>query len=128
MSAFDDVSTLAPHRIWDGVVGRVVHGEQITLSLIELEPESVVPEHSHANEQVGLLLGGALTFRIGGEERTLAPGETWRILAHTPHDVRTGPDGAVLVEAFSPVREDWAGLERLEPGRPSWLDRGQREA
>ncbi len=121
MTAFDDVSTLAPHRIWDGVVGRVVHGDQITFGLIELEAGSVVPEHSHVNEQIGLLLGGSLTFRIGGEERALSPGEMWRILAHTPHDVRAGPDGAVLVEAFSPARDDWAGLERLEPRRPRFL-------
>jgi quercetin dioxygenase-like cupin family protein len=122
MSAFDDVTTLVPQQIWDGVVGRTVHGEVITLSQIELEPDSVVPEHSHPNEQVGILLRGSLTFTVGGEERRLGPGGTWRILANTPHDVRTGPDGATLVEAFSPVRADWEALQRLEPGRPAWLD------
>ncbi len=120
MSSFDDSSTVAPLRIWDGVVGRVVQGERITLTLIELDPGCVVPEHAHENEQVGILLRGSMTFRIAGDERELGPGGMWRILANEKHDVVAGPEGATLAEAFSPVRADWAGLERLEPGPPPW--------
>jgi hypothetical protein len=47
MSAFDSLSSLDLQRIWEGVHGRAVHGERITLGLIELDPDSVVPEHSH---------------------------------------------------------------------------------
>jgi quercetin dioxygenase-like cupin family protein len=119
MTAFDDVGAIVPLRIWDGVVGRAVQGEQLTLTLIELEPDSVVPEHSHVNEQVGILLRGSLTFRIDGEERELGRGATWCIPAHAPHDVVTGPDGATLVEAFAPPRHDWASLVRLDPAPPT---------
>jgi quercetin dioxygenase-like cupin family protein len=113
--AFADLSQIAPQRIWEGVVGRVVYGEQLTIAFVELEPGSVVPEHSHANEQVGLLLNGTLRFRIGAEERELLPGATWRILAHVPHEVVVGPEGAVVVESFAPPRDDWRELEREEP-------------
>jgi len=47
VSAFAGLSSLDLQRIWDGVHGRVVHGERITLGVIELDPESVVPEHRH---------------------------------------------------------------------------------
>jgi quercetin dioxygenase-like cupin family protein len=119
MSAFDDLREIVPLRIWNGVVGRAVAGKEATLAAIELEPGTVVPEHQHVNEQTGILLRGTLTFRIGDEKKTLAPGATWVIPANVPHDVHAGPDGAFLVELFAPPRADWGALERLEPSPPA---------
>jgi quercetin dioxygenase-like cupin family protein len=120
VSAFGDLPEIAPHAIWDGVSARVVEGERVTFGVIELEPNVVVPEHSHENEQLGVLARGSLLFRVGDEERELGPGATWCIPGGVPHDVRTGPDGAIVVEVFAPVRADWARLERLSPSTPRW--------
>jgi len=120
VSAFADVGSLGPQRIWDGVVGRSVHGDRVTLSVLELDAGAVVPEHSHENEQVGVLLEGAVTFTIGGETRELGPGATWCIVAHAPHSVTVGPDGALIVEVFSPARDDWHGIEQEEPRPGRW--------
>jgi quercetin dioxygenase-like cupin family protein len=92
----------------------------MTMSLIELEPGAVVPEHAHEHEQVGILLEGSLTFSIGGETKEVGPGGTWRILANVPHSVETGPDGAVAFEIFSPIRDDWHRLENDEPRPSRW--------
>src|SRR5579862_1096560 len=73
VSAFADSGSLAPQQIWAGVLGRSVHGERVTLALIELEANAEVPEHAHVNEQVGILLEGSLRFTIGGEEREFGP-------------------------------------------------------
>ena len=105
----------------------------MTLSLLELEPDTVVPEHSHENEQLGICIEGSLTFTIGGETREVVPGGTWRILGHVPHSVVTGPDGAVLVEVFSPIRADWQTreLRRAAPAalaRPPSCPKGPRTA
>lgn len=118
MSAFADAGSIPPQEIWSGVVARSVHSELVTLGLIELAPGAVVPEHSHVNEQVGIMLRGSLRFRIGDDERELLRGATWSIPAHAPHEVHTGPEGATLVEAFAPARDDWASLDRLDPGPP----------
>lgn len=120
MSAFGDFRASDPLEIWSGVAGWTVDGGRATLSLIELDPGVAVPEHAHENEQIGILLRGSLTFRIGDEERELVEGGTWRIPSHTPHDVRTGPAGATVVEAFAPAREDWARLEPIAQRRPQW--------
>ena len=119
MSAFGDVETTDPHEIWAGVLGRVVQGQGITLAVIELDANGMVPEHSHANEQLGVLISGSLTFRIGDETQELRPGSTWVIPADVPHSVDAGPDGAFLIELFAPPRDDWAGLDRLAPSPPS---------
>jgi quercetin dioxygenase-like cupin family protein len=110
---------MAPQQIWDGILGRAVHGERITLGVIELDPDSVVPEHSHENEQLGLVLSGSLAFRVGDETRELGPGGTWRIPGNTPHEVRAGRNGAVVIDVFAPTREDWKLLERRERP-PRW--------
>jgi quercetin dioxygenase-like cupin family protein len=119
VSAFDDVASIVPQQIWDGVIGRSVHGEQVTLGVIELGPNAAVPEHNHHNEQVGLLLEGTLRLRIGQETRELARGAMWRIPADVPHAVDAGPDGAVIAEVFSPPRDDWATLQ-TRPGAGRW--------
>jgi quercetin dioxygenase-like cupin family protein len=120
VSAFADIASLEPHRVWDGVIGRVVHGDRVTLSVVELDPDCVIPEHSHEKEQVGMIALGSLTFRIGDEVRELEPGGTWRIPANVPHQVRTGPKGAVVLEVFAPPRDDWTALERRQPCPPRW--------
>jgi quercetin dioxygenase-like cupin family protein len=119
MSAFDELREIAPIRIWPGLIGRALNGEEATLAQIELEPNIEVPEHSHVNEQIGILTAGSMTFRIGDEEKELQPGATWVIPAHVPHSVSSGPDGAALIEVFVPRRDDWADREVLEPRAPS---------
>ena len=121
MSAFRDIGELEPLRIWDGLVGWAAVGEEAALTVIEIEPGAVVPEHSHPNEQTGILLKGSLTFRIGEERRELQPGAMWVIPGGVPHDVVAGPDGAFLVELFAPPRTDWGHLERLTPRTPKSL-------
>jgi quercetin dioxygenase-like cupin family protein len=120
MSAFADIGAVAPQQIWEGVLGRVVHGERVTLGLIELDPDCLVPEHRHDHEQVGILVEGSLHFRIGDERRELRPGDTWRIPSDTPHEAHAGPNGAVVVEVWAPARSDWESLEPQDARPPRW--------
>ena len=124
MTNLGHVSELTPIQVWEGVVARRVEGEQLTVAVVELEPNAVVPEHVHPNEQCGLVIEGNITFRIGDEERSFGPGGTWRILSNVPHTVVTGPDGAVLVDVFAPPRADWADRPTVgtdaEPAVPVW--------
>lgn len=120
MGAFDDLSALEAFQVWDGVIARAVEGERCSFAVVELEPSTVVPEHSHENEQLGMVLRGSVSFRVGDEVRDLEPGGTWRIAPNVPHEVHTGPDGAVVLDVFAPVRADWQALERLDVQRPLW--------
>jgi quercetin dioxygenase-like cupin family protein len=120
MSSYGDLESSKPLPIWEGLIARAVEGEQSTLAVIELDPNVSVPEHSQANEQLGVLIEGSITFTVGGEVKEIGPGETWRILGDVPHSVIAGPNGAVLVESFAPARADWNGRERLAPRPPRW--------
>ena len=119
-SAFDHLRSIPPHQLFQGIVARAVHGERITLGVVELEAGAVVAEHSHPNEQLGIVLEGELTLRIGGEERTLGPGETWSIAPNVAHAGHAGAEGAVVIDVFSPPRTDWDQLDRLDARPPRW--------
>jgi quercetin dioxygenase-like cupin family protein len=122
MSSFNSLADLPLLKIWgDSVGARRVQGERITLAIVELAPNSVVAEHRHDAEQLGMVITGRLRFTVDGETRDLGPGETWRILGNRPHDVVTGPDGAVVIDVFTPVRSDWDDREVAEPAPdPKW--------
>ena len=115
MSYFGHLGEVERLRIWDGLIGRAIVGAEAALVAIEIDPGTDVPEHRHPNEQIGILTHGSLTFTIGGEVRELRPGATWVIPSDVPHSVRSGPEGASLVELFAPPRDDWDDLERLAP-------------
>jgi len=120
VSAFSDLDSTAPIDIWNGVIARTVDGENCSFGVVDLEADSVVPEHQHANEQLGIVVSGSVRFRVGDEERELGPGGTWRIPPNVPHEVTTGPEGAIVLDVFSPPREDWAALERSQPRSARW--------
>jgi quercetin dioxygenase-like cupin family protein len=120
MSVFAGISELSALRIWDGVKARLVGGEGVTVAVVELDPSSVVPEHSHPHEQIGVCVAGSMSFRAGEEEREVGPGDSWSIPGGLPHEVRVGPEGAVVIESWSPPRDDWAELGEAEPAPPSW--------
>ena len=117
MSNLAALKEIAPKPIWESVAARVVQGERVTLAVVELEPDGLVPEHRHLNEQLGIVIEGSVTFRIDEETKRLGPGGTWRILGEVPHEVKAGGRGAVVVEVFSPIRDDWASIED-DPARP----------
>jgi quercetin dioxygenase-like cupin family protein len=124
MSAFDDLKTLGPQDIWERVSVRAIHGERITLGVVELEPNAHVPEHRHENEQLGIVLSGLMTFRVQDETRDLGPGQTWNIPANVPHEATAGPEGAVVLDVFAPTRADWSQFEPRPPREPRWPDAG----
>ena len=95
------------HNIFPGVDIYTAAGDNVMLSLVEFEPHAVVELHSHPHEQMGLLLGGELTFTIGGEETKVAPGQMWRIPGGVEHKAVAGDAPVRALDVFQPIREDY---------------------
>ena len=124
MNDLTDLSEITPIQVWDRISARRVEGERITLAVVELEPNAVAPEHRHPHEQLGLVISGQITFRVGSETRILGPGGTWRILSDVPHEATAGPDGAVVIDVFNPLRVDWNDRPVVEGATPVWPEGG----
>ncbi|MDR3634209.1 MAG: cupin domain-containing protein [Isosphaeraceae bacterium] len=95
------------HRIFPGVEILTNAGRGIMLSLVNFEPGSLVPDHSHPHEQVGMMVSGRLEFTVGGVTKTLGPGDVWRIPGGVVHRVRALEEPAVALDVFHPIREDY---------------------
>jgi quercetin dioxygenase-like cupin family protein len=88
------------------VARQVIHGEKMTVARIFLKKGAVVPEHSHANEQITLLQEGKVRFFISGEEQLVVAGQVVHIPSNAPHKVMALED-SIATDLFAPVREDW---------------------
>ncbi len=120
MNIYRAVSELKPARIWNGVLARALHADRLTIGFVEIDPDVLVPEHRHDNEQVGFVLRGSVTLVIAGESRELRVGETYTIAGQVPHSAKAGGDGASVVDVFAPVREEWKTAPMLEPFPGRW--------
>jgi unsaturated pyranuronate lyase len=106
-SYFVDKNDCSHHRIFPGVDIYTACGEQMMLSLVEMEPFAVVEEHSHPHEQMGLMLEGAADFTIGGHSMRVVAGQMWRIPGGVPHKVVAGDRPVRALDVFHPPREDY---------------------
>jgi quercetin dioxygenase-like cupin family protein len=120
MAVFRPVSELNIVPIWDGIAARAIEGREMTFAVVELEPNTPVKPHQHPNEQMGIVLTGSLRFVVGAEDRELRPGDTYVIPGGVPHQALSGPDGAVVIDVFSPVREDWRRFTPQPPKPGTW--------
>lgn len=83
-----------------------VVGQNVMLARVLLKKGSIVPEHSHPNEQITFILEGALKFFIDGREIVVNAGEVLTIPPNMPHRVEAVED-TVDFDIFNPPRADW---------------------
>ena len=109
------------HEKWDeipretvtrDIARRLFTGERMMLAQVFLDKGSVVPWHSHENEQLTWIVEGALHFWLGEEgsadlqEVVVRAGEVLFIPSNVPHKAVALED-TFDVDVFSPPRQDW---------------------
>jgi quercetin dioxygenase-like cupin family protein len=90
-----------------GVHIRSMTGDKLMFIFVRLDPNAVVPNHQHVNEQAGTVIGGTMTLTVGGETRTLSAGEAYLIPPNVPHSATADEHGCLVIDVFSPPREDY---------------------
>lgn len=91
----------------DGVHARALFGDGAMLNLVELEPDAIVPTHSHPHEQLGIVLTGEIVMVIDGAERPCHAMDAMHIPSGLEHGAYAGPEGALVLDVFVPIREDF---------------------
>jgi unsaturated pyranuronate lyase len=88
---------------------RLITGDRIMVAHVYLKKGSIVPRHSHENEQITYILEGGLRFWIGADESQVIDvmaGEVLHIPSMVQHKAEALAD-TLDVDVFSPPREDW---------------------
>jgi quercetin dioxygenase-like cupin family protein len=96
-------------KVTDEIDRKIINGNRMMLTQVFLKKGSVVPMHSHDNEQLTYILEGALKFWIAEEDSepiVVSAGEVLVIPSNVPHKAEALAD-TVDVDVFSPPRQDW---------------------
>ncbi len=103
----DDTTRGIVRELAPGLSTRIYAGEQAMLSIVDIEPGAVGNEHAHPEEQWGVLLKGSGFRTQDGEEIAVSAGDFWRTPGGVPHAFRAGPEGARVLDIFSPPRDEY---------------------
>jgi quercetin dioxygenase-like cupin family protein len=85
---------------------RMLSGAQSTIARVYLKRGAMVPRHSHVNEQITMIWGGALKLIFDDGEVVLRKGELLLIPSGVPHAAEALEDTDDM-DVFIPRRQDW---------------------
>lgn len=89
------------------------YDDKIMLVKAKFETGAIGMMHKHYHSQVTYVESGEFKMTIGDEEKILKRGDSFYILPHVMHGcVCTKP--GILIDVFSPAREDFLGHEQLK--------------
>ena len=104
---FYDWNNIEAAELNPAYLRKVVVGEKVTVARVEVKRGSITQGHTHANEEVVVVLKGAWLFRLPSSEVTIAPNQLLVI-----------PPG---IEHSSEALEDTIALDICTPGRSDWM-------
>ncbi len=105
MPFYIDTSSRDPKELAPGVHTRTFWGEQMLLSLVEVEANTEMPLHTHPEEQGGIVIEGEFEIGIGGEVQVLKPGDLYIIPGGVEHYARARGKKVRALAIYSPIRE-----------------------
>lgn len=101
-----ELATIPPKMLIDGYLARFIHTENMTFSFVDVQEGKSLPEHSHTNEQVSIMLEGEFELTLEGEPILFGPGSVIVIPSNAKHSGMAITD-CKLLDVFYPVREDY---------------------
>ncbi len=103
----DDLDQGIRRKLAEGLETRVFPGERAMLSVVRAAPNAEGRLHSHPEEQWGVLLEGSGVRLQDGVEHAVRKGDFWRTPGGVEHSFTAGPEGAVILDIFSPPRDEY---------------------
>ncbi len=97
----------------DGAQRRILsYGGRLMLVQFTFDAGVTSWHHSHSHEQLGYVVSGEIDFVMDGQETArLTAGGSYYVPPNVPHHIVTYTP-TVLIDAFTPVREDFLEGER----------------
>ena len=106
IEGFDKLESVAEEQITEKIRRRVISGKQGTMVYWRVKAGAHAAAHKHPHEQFVWMVKGSMDFRIGGEKRTMRPGDLAVIPAGVEHEGYF-PEDSEAIDFFAPVREDF---------------------
>ncbi len=97
---------MEPVELVKGLVFRPVLTDEQMVNFIFYDPQTVVPEHAHSEQQIAFVVDGELEFSLAGDVRMLRKGMVAVIPPWVPHAARTYDSTCLQVDVFVPPRAE----------------------
>ena len=104
---FCDLDNRETRDIAPGVTIRTFWQANMLLSVMDMEPGSVVTAHSHPQEQSGAVVWGEMEITAAGQKRLLKAGDCYIIPGDVEHIAVAGDAPVRAVAIFAPIRESY---------------------
>lgn len=105
-----DWTKIPAEQVAEGIKRQMVVGENVMVCRFTFDPFVVTDVHSHPHEQMTLVVKGKVRFTIDGLTVIVAPGDVLHFPPHNRHGATMLDEEVVLIDIFSPIREDFLGM------------------
>ena len=104
---FVNAADIGWDKMAEGVRRQVLgHGTDLMLVRVEFDSGGVAAMHQHPHRQASYVVAGRFRVTVGDETTELGVGDCFYPPGNVPHGV-TALEGGVLIDAFTPLREDF---------------------
>jgi quercetin dioxygenase-like cupin family protein len=107
-----DWSSVPVEQVTDAITRQMVCGDRVMVCRLVLAPHTVTAVHTHVHEQITLVERGRADFFVEGEKRTAKAGDVLLFPSGIRHGATMLEDEVVLIDIFSPPREDFLQAKR----------------
>ncbi|MDH7499288.1 MAG: cupin domain-containing protein [candidate division NC10 bacterium] len=94
----------------EGAASRLLFGERIMLSFIEIAPHTHFPRHRHAEEQFMVVLEGEIDEIVEDRIVRLGKGDVCYLPSNVEHGGYTHESPCRAIDIFSPPRADYRAM------------------
>src|SRR5688572_3937339 len=105
-----DWNKVPVEQVTDGIKRQMVIGQNVMVCRFTFDPFVVTDVHSHPHEQITLVVKGKVRFTIDGQIVIAATGDVLHFPPENQHGATMLDEEVVLIDIFSPIREDFLGV------------------
>jgi len=100
-------ATIPAEHVAEGIERQMVYGDKLMVCRLRIAPHVVTAPHTHPHEQITMVERGQVRYIVAGIERIVSAGDVLHFPPHVEHGATMLDEEVVLVDIFTPVREDF---------------------
>lgn len=100
-------NSIPAEPVAEGIRRQMVYGDKLMVCRLTLAPHVVTTPHTHPHEQITMVERGRVRYIVDGVDRIVSAGDVLHFPPHVEHGATMLDEEVVLVDIFTPVREDF---------------------
>ena len=108
MSAFGFNADVQREDQGGGVSRKILnYGGKLMMVEVTMQKGGRGAVHTHPHEQISYIAAGSFEFTVGEEKQVVKAGDSLYVAPNVAHGTLSLEDGSIVVDIFTPIREDF---------------------